>query len=238
MDGMKIGDAVEFQRLLYSLVRELVDANIVFKLHSDLERSVDKFENAMNESRTFWLLTLQSTLDAAAYRLCKIYDQRTDGANLRSLLQTLQSQPELFLPEEYAKRVPAQLAEDPPALDAAQLARDVEFATAGSNPLVKKLLILRHNFYAPLGASHSKADSQPADKYPISRDEIESLLRAGMAIANRYSIAFRSHSHLMKMVGQDDFVQVLEAVHERITNLARRRDEQLRRLGVDPNLLA
>jgi hypothetical protein len=226
MDGMKIGDAVEFQRLLYSLVRELVDANIVFKLHSDLERSVDKFENAMNESRTFWLLTLQSTLDAAAYRLCKIYDQRADGTNLRSLLKTLQSQPELFLPEEYAKRVPAQLA------------RDVEFATAGSNPLVKKLLILRHNFYAPLGASHSKADSQPAEKYPISRDEIESLLRAGMAIANRYSIAFRSHSHLMKMVGQDDFVQVLEAVHERITNLARRRDEQLRRLGVDPNLLA
>jgi AbiU2 len=235
---LDIRDAVEFQRLLDSLVRELVDASIVFKLHLDLGRCSAKFRAAMNESWTFWFLTQQSTLDAAAYRLCKVYDQSTDGVNLRNLLETIAAHPEQFLPEEYAKRVDAKLAEDPPDLDSAQLAKDIAFATAASNPQVQNLVILRNNFFAHLGASLLKSGESIATEYPLAQNDVAELLRTGMEIANRYSIAFRAHSYLTKMVGQDDFVQVLEAVNEHLMKLASDRDEQLRRLGVDPSQLA
>jgi AbiU2 len=235
---MDIGDAVEFQRLFDALVRELVDANIVFKLHTDLDRSTARFGTAMDESWTFWFLTRQSTLDAAAYRLCKVYDQSSDAVNLRNLLETIQARPERFLPEEYAKRVHAKLAEDPPNLDAAQLAKDIAFATAASNPLVKNLLTLRNNFFAHLGASLIKSGESVANKYPLTKESIGELLGTGMEIANRYSIAFRAHSYMTRMAGQNDFVQVLEAVNERALKIESDRDEQLRRLGVDPSQLA
>jgi hypothetical protein len=235
---IKIHDAVEFQRLLDSLVRELVDANVVFKLHSDLERSRARFDQAMNDSWTFWFLIRQSTFDAAVYRLCKIYDQNPQSVNLRSLLATIEAYPDLFLPEEYAKRVDAQLAEDPPKLDPVQLAKDIALATADSNPLVKNLVVLRNNFFAHLGASQIKTGESVAERYPLTKDDVAALLRAGMEIANRYSIAFRAHSYMSRMIGQDDFVQVLEAVRERGLRLEKDRDEQLRRLGVDPSLLA
>jgi AbiU2 len=233
-----IHDAVEFQRLLDSLVRELVDANIVFKLHSDLERSLARFRAAMNESWTFWFLARQATLDAAAYRLCKVYDQSSDSVNLRTLLQTIEARPELFLPEEYAKRIDAKLAEDPPDLDAAQLTKDITFATAANNPLVQQLLMLRNHFFAHLGASLLKSGESSAAEYPLTTNDLGELLHTGMEIANRYSIAFRARSYMTKMVGQDDFVQVLEAVNEHLLRLASDRDEQLRRLGVDPSQLA
>lgn len=235
---LDIHDAIEFQRLFDSLVRELVDANIVFKLHMDLDRSTARFGAAMDESWTFWFLTRQSTLDAAAYRLCKVYEQATDSVNLRNLLETIQARPERFLPEEYAKRVHAKLAEDPPNLDPAQLAKDIAFATAASNPLVKNLLILRSNFFAHLGASLIRSGESVVNKYPLAKGDIGQLLGTGMEIASRYSIAFRAHSYMSRMAGQDDFVQVLEAVNERVIKIESDRDEQLRRLGVDPSQLA
>lgn len=235
---LDISDAVEFQRLLDSLVRELVDANIVFKLHLDLDRSAERFAAAMDESWTFWFLTRQSTLDAAAYRLCKVYDQNSDIVNLRNLLETIGTHPRLFLPEEYAKRVNAKLAEDPPNLDPAQLAKDIAFTTAASNPRVKSLLLLRDNFFAHLGASLIKSGESVANGYPLTKDDVAELLATGMEIANRYSVAFRARSYMTKMVGQDDFVQVLEAVNERVIKIETDRDEQLRRLGVDPSQLA
>ena len=131
-----VKNADEFQHLLDSIVRELVDANIVFKLHMDLVSSLDRFDGAMKESWTFWSLTLQSTLDAAIFRLCKIYDQNMGSLHLRSLLETVKSNPQLFAPEEYAKRVGKDteigrmLAQDPPVLDPNQLAKDIEFSTA------------------------------------------------------------------------------------------------------------
>jgi hypothetical protein len=235
---MDIRDAVEFQRLFDSLARELVDANIVFKLHADLERSAARFRTAMNESWTFWFLTRQATLDAAAYRLCKVYDQDSATVNLRSLLQTIATRPQLFLPEEYAKRADAKLAEDPPNLDPAQLAHDIAFVTAASNPLVQNLAVLRENFFAQLGASLLKSGESVASEYPLTTDDLAELLGTGMEIANRYGIAFRARSYLNRMVGQDDFLQVLQAINERALKLASDRDEQLRRLGVDPSQLA
>jgi hypothetical protein len=235
---LDIRDAVEFQRQFAALAKELVDANIVFKLHLDLDRSAARFRAAMNESRTFWFLTRQSTLDAAAYRLCKVYDQNTAPVNLRNLLETIEAGPERFLPEEYAKRVAAKLAEDLPNLDPAQLAKDIAFATAASNPLVQNLLRLRNSFFAHLGASLIKSSELVAPEYPLTKDEVGELLGTGLEIANRYCIAFRACGYMTRMVGQDDFMQVLEAVNERVVKLESDRDQRLRRLGVDPSQLA
>src|SRR5262249_43655250 len=162
--------------------------------------SFARFGAAMNESWTFWFLTLQATFDAAVYRLCKVYDQHVDGVNLRNLLRTIEAQPELFLPEEYAKRVDAKLAEDPSRLNASQLRRDIAFASADGNPLVRNLVVVRNNFFAHLGASHIKSGTAAAEKYPLGKDDVGTLLSAGMEIANRYSIAFRAHSYMTKVV--------------------------------------
>ena len=103
---------------------------------------------------------------------------------------------------------------------------------------MKNLLTLRNNFFAHLGASLIKSGESVANEYPLTKDDVGALLASGMEIANRYSIAFRAHSYMTKMAGQDDFVQVLEAVNEHLIKLASDRDEQLRRLGVDPAQLA
>ena len=91
-----IKTAEEFRRLLTTLTDELVDANIHWQLYSDLALAGTKYAREFNQARTFWGLTVSAHLDAAVFRLCKIYDQHRDGLNLRSFLETVQLNHSVF----------------------------------------------------------------------------------------------------------------------------------------------
>ena len=64
----------DFGKLLDSLADDLVQANIHFRLYEDLQKSIPEFVSIFNESNTFWHLTFRSHLDAALFRLCRVYD--------------------------------------------------------------------------------------------------------------------------------------------------------------------
>jgi HEPN superfamily AbiU2-like protein len=80
--AIRIKDSAQFKRLIEALALELVDANIYFRLHNALEEARGEFGRELNESWTFWSLTLQAHFDAAAFRLCRIFDQYNGALNL------------------------------------------------------------------------------------------------------------------------------------------------------------
>ena len=66
----------------------------------------------------------------------------------------------------------------------------------------------------------------------MTRDDVEALLRMGMAIANRYSVAYRAHSYSTQMIGHDDYLGVLGAVGEKINRHVRELNEEMQRAGI------
>jgi hypothetical protein len=76
-------------RLLKVLALELVDGNIRFLMHMDLIKAYEAsigHGGVMRESWTFWSLTINSHIDSAIFRLCRIYDQHKTNLGMRGLL--------------------------------------------------------------------------------------------------------------------------------------------------------
>jgi hypothetical protein len=236
--AIPIRNSAELQRLLVAIAKELVEANIFFRLHMDLIAASREFADEMNESWTFWDRTIASHLDAAILRLCKIYDQKPRNLGLFGLLDTVRANPHLFSAEEYTKRMegraPNLLIDGPPILDLPTLETDIAHVRRGTNAMVDRLVNVRHNYYSHRNADDVVADVTVGVKHPITRDEVGTLLRDGMEIANRYNALFDANFYSTQMVGHDDFKHVLAAVRQQIAALRRAFQEDCRRSGVDP----
>ena len=102
---IKISNSKQFQSLLEALASELVEANIHYKLHRGLADSIPDYLTELNQSPTFWSLTLKSHLDVSMYRLCKIYDQHSKSLNLKNLLDTIKKNIGLFDVENFRERL-------------------------------------------------------------------------------------------------------------------------------------
>lgn len=217
--AIQVRDSAEFQRLLHTLALELVDANISFKLHTNLIAAYESDRGeAMRQAWTFWSLTIQAHVDSAILRLCRIYDQDDKNLGLRGFMHTIQSNPQLFSKEQFAARVEGRshlLGAFAP-LDPKQIAVDMEYVTRATNPLVDRLIAIRHNYYSHRNAKDVVADHAVAEKYPHMRDEVGQLLKVGLAIVNLYSNLFDANMWSSGIVGQDDFHYVLRAAQERL----------------------
>lgn len=156
---------------------------------------------------TFWDRTITAHLDAAILRLCRIYDQKRRNLGLYGLLDTIRANPHLFSPEEYAKRMeggaPNLLSDGPPILDLQILAQDIVYVCRATNPIVDRLIAVRHNYYSHRNADDVVADVTVGEEYPMTRDDVAELLRGGMEIASRYNelfhAAFIPHKWLVRM---------------------------------------
>lgn len=224
--AIQVRDSAEFQRLLHTLALELVDANISFKLHTNLIAAYESDRGeAMRQAWTFWSLTIQAHVDSAILRLCRIYDQDDKNLGLRGFMHTIQSNPHLFSKEQFAARVqgrPHLLGAFAP-LDPKQIEVDMAYVTCATNPLVDRLIKIRHNYYSHRNAKDVVADHAVAEKYPHMRDEVGELLKVGLAIVNLYSNLFEANTWTSGIVAQDDYHYVLRAAQER---LDRFRDER------------
>jgi hypothetical protein len=58
---------------------------------------------------------------------------------------------------------------------------------------------------------------------------VSALLKRGCTILNRYWILFDASTHLMSIMGENDYRTVLDAVQERARERERRVNEELRR---------
>src|ERR1700691_1807979 len=133
--AIQVRDSAEFQRLLQTIALELVDANIAFKMHSNLIAAYESESGeAMRQAWTFWSLTIQAHLDSAVFRLCRIYDQDDKNLGLRGFMHTTQSNPHLFSREQFATRVAGRahaesLIEAFAPLDSRQMDVDMAYVT-------------------------------------------------------------------------------------------------------------
>ena len=99
------------------------------------------------------------------------------------------------------------------------------------SPLVKKLTVWRNNYVAHRGRYHALDRDGFGKKHPLLITEIGELLANGVAIVNRYSDLFVAAHHASGIAGQDDYLDVLEAVRESLKAREIRIQEQTKRIG-------
>lgn len=233
---IKIDNSKQFHHLLKALASELVEGNIHYKLHRDLVDSISIYSTEINQSTTFWSLTIKSHLDVSMYRLCKIYDQHSKSLNLKNLLDTIKKNIGIFDVEDFRERLKDNpfvdsLSKDSRKPDKRQLAKDVAYVTARDNPLVDRLIKgWRNNLLAHIGARPIVQGKDITKKYPVTSEEIGELLTNGMSILNRYSHLFSANTYSTQMVGHDDYNFVLKSIKENLNQINKRHEEEIKQL--------
>lgn len=213
---IKIKTSDELNKLLDVLALEIVDANIYYRLYSDILDSIEKYWKEFSQSNTFWSFTLDSLRDAYMIRLCRIFDRESRSLNLFNLLETIKANIHLFEEEHFRERLKdnafvESLAEVDRLPNQAQLERDLHFAS-DRNPLVKKLMIWRNNIIAHRGAKVSLGKDEMLANNLLNQKEIETLLDGCFEIFNQYSDLYRASTWSKKVIGHDDYKYILEFI--------------------------
>jgi hypothetical protein len=224
---LDITSETEFERLIEGLSEDLVSASIHFELYRDLRSSTKGYLRELNQSVAFWQATFRAHLDSTIFRLCRIYDQHDKALSLLNWLDTIKGNLHMFDIPNFRARLRDNpfvnsLAAEPRKPDLSQLQADIASASE-SNPLVKKLIILRGNVFAHKYAKNIMRDKDLLETYPLTWEEIQSLLETGLAILNRYSGLFQAQHYSSKVVGHDDYLYVLGAIRADLE----RRDAEL-----------
>jgi hypothetical protein len=220
--AIQVRDSTEFKRIADAIALELVDAIIAFSMHTDLIAAYEGDSGeVMRQAWTFWSLTIQGHLDSAVFRLCRIYDQDDTNLGLRGFLHTIQSNQHLFSKEQFATRVRGRphaehLIATFTALDGQQIDSDMASVTRASNPVVDRLIAIRHNYYSHRNARDVVADRAISETYPHMRHEVGDLLKHGLKIVNEYAMLFDANSWASSIVGRDDYHYLLRAAREQL----------------------
>ena len=231
---IEITSADQFDSLLNALAGEVTDAEFFFRLHMDLLAAVPEYEEVFNESRAFWSLTLQATLDAALSRLCRAYDQHSESLNLRNLLDTIDANLDIFNTDNFRERLQdspfvESLAQTESKPDTHVLSRDMQ-SVSSNDPLVKKLVIWRNNIIAHRSASNVVNEKDITKDYPLTETEVSELVTRATSILNRYSSLFRASTYSPIIVGHDDYLYVLKSIKENIRRYREEIDAEVTRL--------
>ena len=227
----------QLQSLLDNLARELVDANIHWKLRQDLSAQIEPYAKELNQSTAFWSLTFQAHMDAAIFRLIRIYDGNSKALSLRNLLDTMADNLSVFDDEQFRERLKDNpfvdsLAAETRKPDEDQLRLDIAYSSP-ENETVKKLTIWRNTLFAHKSAANVVESFDVSAEYPLAEEEISALLTDGIQILNRYSSMFRANTHSTQIVGHDDFMYVLECLRKDVE--ARHQDLEIQRERATPD---
>lgn len=213
---IKIKSADELKKLIDPLALEIIDANIYYRLYSDLNDSIEDNGREFRQSNTFWSLTFNSLQDAMMSRLCRVFDQQSNSLNLFNLLETIKTNVPFFKENHFRERLKdnafvESLAEVDRIPIESQLDKDIWFAS-NQNPLVKKLMIWRNNIVAHKGAKVSLGQDKILADNPLSEQELKTLLDESFIIVNRYSSLYQASTWSRKIVGQDDYKSLLKFI--------------------------
>ncbi len=213
---IEVTDSAQFKRLLEALVDELIDARDHFRLHQDLNAAIQDYQEEFNQSAAFWTFTLSAHVEATLLRLCKAYDlyEGKPSLNLRNFLETIQAYLHFFDEPNFRERLKDNpfvdsLAADPRRPDSALLQKDLE-SVSNANPLVKKLTVLRNNYFAHRSRSSALDPRGFAEQNPVLFSEIEALIDNGLRIVNFYSSLFGAAIHTSLPI--KDYKYLLHAV--------------------------
>lgn len=235
--AIRIDDDETLGRLLRTLADEVVDAQIYWRLHLDVQVAAATFRREFGQSRAFWSLTQNALQDATVFRLCKIYDQHKDALQLRSLLETIRAERGRFTAEAFRERLKASryvdhLAKESRVPDEGKLQRDIEYVSEATNPVVATLVGLRNKYYAHRGSREVVDATDFAVEYPLTKSQVSELLDGARKIVNHYSSLYSANTYSAQIVGHDDYKTIIEALH---WDLARR-DSDTRRQEIRVDL--
>lgn len=194
----------EFERLLRRLADDIVDAAVFDKLRAGLNDSIEEYSREINESNTFWFLSLRAYTEVVLYRLGRVYVNQTGALSLLAWLKAIRNHPHLILT----------------ATDPVQLGQDIE-SVDNKDPLVKKLICLRGNFVAHINWDHTASGGIKIKKesFVLTFDEINRLISRARDILNRYSAVFNQTYWSTDIAGRDDYKFILKAVRSELERL-------------------
>lgn len=212
-----IRDEADFKKVLAAICLDLGQALDHFTLFRNLMAAKQgAFTKAVSQSPTFWSLVYGGLQETTLFRLCRAYDQHDGALTLRTVLETISLRP-AFLP------APAN------PLDERQLQTDLDSVSHETSRPVKHLMMWRHKLFAHRDAEKVVSERILGDDYPISYDEIGVLLDNGFGIVNRYSVAFFRTSNLPRIVGADDYLEVLRTLQDDVEAYEARVQDDIRR---------
>lgn len=223
--------STELKKSIFLLSRDIVDANIHWRMYCDLTESIQNNSIVRAQSGTFWHFTLDAHKTSATINLCRVFEKRQDTLNLLEWLKTIQSNLNLFETSEFKKRLADNafvdsLAEDARCPDKPMLEADIKNCMK-DDPLVKKLMFYRDNFFAhkntdiAIGNKPVQEEQLPSDK------DIAALLERATIIFNRYSQLFSSDVYTVSVVGRDDFKFIFSCVTSAVEESRRKTQEFL-----------
>jgi len=232
---LEIDDARQFRQLLTALLDEVVDARFHFNLHQDLVKASDEYFKEFSQSPTFWGLTFSAHIDVVVLRLCRVYDTDRSALNLRNLLDTIKANLNIFDQPSFRERLKGNsfvdsLAADSKPPDAGQLEKDIQ-AVCDSNPLVRKLVLWRHNYIAHRNSHYTLNPRKFEAEYPLCFSEVDELSKRALDIGNRYSLLFDASVHSTMLVGREDYLNILKAVREQVEQHENKMKEEWKRFG-------
>lgn len=212
-----IRSEADFRKVLAAICLDLGEALDRYTLFRNLMAAKQgAYTKAVSQSPTFWSLVYGGLQEATLFRLCRAYDQHDGALTLRTLLETIRMRP-AFLP------APG----DP--IDEAHLQRDLASVSHEASRPVKHLMMWRHKLFAHRDAEKIVSERTLGDDYPITYDEIGTLLDNGFGIVNRYSVTFFRTSNLAKIVGADDYLKVLRTLQDDVEVYEARVQDDIRR---------
>jgi hypothetical protein len=185
----------EFDGLLERLAQDVTDAAIFRKLWKDLIESQQKYAHELIQSWTFWSLSIRANSEAALLRLCRIYAANDHALTLSSWLKAIKNNQRLF--------------SEP--LDLQEIGRHLELVSPDDS-IVGKLIGLRNNFIAHISWRNVTEDLDMHKRFPLSSDEVDTLVGRATDILNRYSLLFKRTVWSTEIVGRNDFMDILKRV--------------------------
>ena len=203
---LRITSGAELGKLLDALAKDIVDANIYYRLFVDLMTSIDEYGKEVRESYTFWWLTVQAIKEAYLFRLCRIFDRTSKALSLVNLLDTIKANLHLFGKPHFRERMKGNAFVDSlangarvPTIDEVQA--DVEFASL-RNPVVNKLWEWRGSAYAHTRAKVALGETGALED--ISPAELKELLDRSFSIFNKYLQLYKATTWSRQMIGHED----------------------------------
>ena len=227
----------ELNKLLDVLARDIVDANIYYRLWISLSEATKEYPAEFAQSPTFWCLTMQALKEAYLTRLCRVFDQNTDTLNLFNLLDTIKANSHFFEEPHFRERIKenafvSSLAKDARIPALAELQTDIAFSRS-KNPIVLKLNQWRGNFHAHLGAKVALGKAPFMKARVIEQAEMDNLLEECFRILNRYTSLYNASSWSRQIVGHDDFHSLLKFIRRGIASYDTEIQAQLKSLDID-----
>lgn len=211
-----ISTSAEMAAVVNGLANDVIHARFYYDLLIALAREFEKDPRIYNESKSFWGSVSTALRDAVLVRLTRAYDQDQRSLSLVNWLDTIRANLALFEPQAFRQRAADRaFAESLAAAhripNSDQLDTDRN-SVSDNDPLVLKLIKLRHNGSAHVAAKTVAAGIDPFRKHALHPAEYLALLERAKAILNRYSSLFQASTFSDKIVGADDYLFVVRAI--------------------------